>query len=91
MAMPIEAVNTPAAQNSPSDELPHPCLLLLCATVTAATAAATAVEASAVDTVHPADSARIWSQVDGMFVTVANFPERLTPSQVPPAAKSRPF
>lgn len=64
------------------------------AAVTAAAAAATAdaFDVSAARFVQPLSAivSRMVSQVEGMLVTVANFPERLTPSQVPPAARSRP-
>lgn len=56
----------------------------------ATAAAAAAAAASAVDFVLPSASATISSQKEGMLVTVANFPERFTPSQVPPPTKSRP-
>lgn len=94
--MPTEAVTNPAhiiptAKPIPDDldaaATSDVCLRMI---GTAAAAITMATDAIAVDFTWASASKSRVVQVDGTFVKLANLPQRVTPSQVPPACKSRP-
>lgn len=95
-AIPTEAVTNPAhnipiAKASPDDlDAAATSDVCLPMTGTAAAAITMAADAIVVDFTWVSASKNNLSQQDGTFVKLANFPQRVTPSQVPPARKSRP-